>query len=68
VKFRFSANRGGANFLCKLDGNPFAICESPKRYHVEPGQHTFKLKAVGRPDSSDVLVPGQAKVLIRRRG
>jgi len=49
VKFRFSANRGGANFLCKLDGNPFAICESPKRYHVEPGQHTFKVKAVGDP-------------------
>jgi hypothetical protein len=49
VKFRFSANRTGASFLCKLDGNPFAPCLSPKRYRVEPGQHTFKVKAVGDP-------------------
>jgi hypothetical protein len=47
VRFRFSANRAGATFLCKLDFNSFAPCESPKRYRVSPGRHTFKVKAVG---------------------
>jgi hypothetical protein len=49
VRFRFSANRAGATFLCKMDFNAFAACESPKKYRLSPGRHTFKVKAVGDP-------------------
>jgi hypothetical protein len=37
----------GASFQCKLDGTPFGPCQSPKRYRVSLGRHTFKVKAVG---------------------
>jgi hypothetical protein len=49
VRFRFSANQGGARFLCKLDSSVFTPCASPKGYRVLPGPHTFKVKATGDP-------------------
>jgi hypothetical protein len=49
VRFRFSANQQVSGFLCKLDFTAFAPCSAPKRYRVEKGFHTFKVKAVGDP-------------------
>lgn len=56
ARFEFKSNERGSVFLCKLDGKPFDLCKSPKRYqHLEPGKHVFKVRAVnpeGRIDSS----------------
>jgi hypothetical protein len=46
VKFTFSANAGGATFLCKLDKGSYAPCVSPKRLKVKIGKHKFSVKAV----------------------
>ncbi|HEV2902653.1 MAG TPA: DNRLRE domain-containing protein, partial [Gaiellaceae bacterium] len=39
------ASEAGATFECSLDGEPFAECESPEEYEVEPGDHTFEVRA-----------------------
>lgn len=45
--FKFSADLAGSTFSCKLDGEAFAKCRSPKTYKkLKLGKHTFKVKAV----------------------
>jgi hypothetical protein len=66
VRFVFKADRPGSDFLCKLDGKPFDLCRSPKRYTgLAPGKHVFWVRAVdpaGRVDLSPAkkkfVVPG----------
>jgi CSLREA domain-containing protein len=66
ARFAFEASQAGATFLCKLDGKPFDLCRSPKRYvGLEAGRHTFWVRAIdpaGRVDLSPAkrkfAVPG----------
>lgn len=66
ARFVFESDRGGSTFLCKLDGKPFDLCRSPKRYvGLSPGKHVFWVRAVdsaGRVDLSPAkkkfVVPG----------
>ena len=66
ARFVFVSDQPGSDFLCKLDGKPFDLCRSPKRYTgLAPGKHVFWVRAVnpaGRVDLSPVkkkfLVPG----------
>jgi CSLREA domain-containing protein len=47
ARFVFESDEAGSVFLCKLDGKPFDICESPKKYkHLKPGRHVFQVRAV----------------------
>jgi Ca2+-binding RTX toxin-like protein len=55
VSFAFAASEPGASFHCKLDGQPWRPCRSPRSYLVAPGRHTFRVFAIdaaGNPDRS----------------
>lgn len=66
VRFVFRSDQAGSAFLCKLDGKPFDLCRSPKKYvGLAPGKHVFWVRAVdpvGRVDLSPAkktfVVPG----------
>lgn len=66
ARFVFKADQPGSDFLCKLDGKPFDLCRSPKKYTgLAPGKHVFWVRAVdstGRVDLSPAkkkfVVPG----------
>lgn len=66
ARFVFASDQAGARFLCKLDGKPFDLCRSPKRYAgLAPGRHVFWVRAIdgaGRVDLSPAkkkfTVPG----------
>jgi CSLREA domain-containing protein len=66
ARFVFESDQAGSTFLCKLDGKPFDLCRSPKRYvGLAPGKHVFWVRAIdpgGRVDLSPVkkkfVVPG----------
>jgi hypothetical protein len=51
--FTFSANPAGGRFECKLDGKPFKRCTSPYKATVEPGRHTFRVRAVSAAGVAD---------------
>ncbi len=46
VLFRFKSNESGSDFQCNLDGDGFKACDSPRKYKVRHGDHTFKVRAV----------------------
>lgn len=55
VSFAFTASEPGSSFHCKLDGQPWRICRSPRAYRVPPGRHVFRVFAIdaaGNPDRS----------------
>lgn len=66
ARFVFKSDQPGSDFLCKLDGKPFDLCRSPKKYTgLAPGKHVFWVRAVdptGRVDLSPAkkkfMVPG----------
>jgi len=58
VVFRFSSSEAGGSFRCRLDGDRFAACSSPRAYLVAPGRHTVRIVAVdpaGNPDPTPAL-------------
>jgi Ca2+-binding RTX toxin-like protein len=58
VFFAFAASEAGSSFHCKLDGQPWHLCRSPRSYRVAPGRHTFRVFAVdaaGNHDRSPVV-------------
>jgi len=64
VRFVFEANEPGSVFLCRLDGKPFDLCGSPKRYkHLEPGRHTFEVRAVDPAGHADAS-PAKKRFLV----
>lgn len=66
ARFVFKSNQADSTFLCRLDGKPFDLCRSPKRYvGLQPGKHVFWVRAIdptGRVDLSPAkkkfVVPG----------
>lgn len=46
VKFTFGS-KGSTSFMCRLDSGAWKSCDSPKRYRVAKGKHTFRVRAVG---------------------
>jgi hypothetical protein len=46
ASFSFKSNKAGTDFRCKLDGDGFSDCKSPKTYgSLGEGTHTFFVKA-----------------------
>jgi hypothetical protein len=52
--FKFKSSISGSHFKCKLDGQSYKNCSSPRTYSsVSSGGHTFRVKAIdpyGNPD------------------
>ena len=46
ARFTFVADEPGATFGCRLDRRTWRSCDSPQRYRVRPGRHTFRVRAV----------------------
>lgn len=64
ARFVFEASQSGSTFLCRLDGKPFDICRSPKRYvGLAAGKHVFWVRAVGPAGHVD-LSPAKKKFSI----
>jgi CSLREA domain-containing protein len=54
VSFRIASSTVGGKLECSLDGAPFLPCHSPRTYlHLEPGRHTFRVRAVGADGAVD---------------
>jgi Ca2+-binding RTX toxin-like protein len=53
VSFGFAASEPGASFHCKLDGQPWRICRSPRVYRVLPGRHVFRVFAIDAAGNRD---------------
>lgn len=49
AQFRFFAKNHAPvrGFVCRLDGRQVKRCRSPKRYHVGPGWHRIRIRAIG---------------------
>ncbi len=60
----FSANEQ-ANFRCKLDKKPFALCTSPYVKKLKPGKHTFRVEATDVSGNTDTS-PAKVKFKIKR--
>jgi Ca2+-binding RTX toxin-like protein len=52
VSFAF-ASESGAGFHCKLDGQPWRVCRSPRAYLVPPGRHIFRVFAIDAAGNRD---------------
>jgi hypothetical protein len=54
ARFKFASSISGSHFKCKLDGQRYRNCASPKTYSgLSTGRHTFRVKAIdpfGNPD------------------
>lgn len=47
ARFAFTSTDPGSTFRCRLDGGPASPCSSPTTIrHLEPGRHTFRVRAV----------------------
>lgn len=65
ARFVFKSDQVGSAFLCKLDGKPFDLCKSPKRYvGLKPGRHVFWVRAIDSAGRVD-LSPAKRKFTIR---
>jgi Ca2+-binding RTX toxin-like protein len=53
VSFAFAASEPGASFHCKLDGQPWRVCRSPRAYLVPPGRHVFRVFAIDAAGNRD---------------
>ena len=67
ARFTFVADEPGATFRCKLDGHKWRTCDSPQRYRVKPGRHTFKVRAVDAAHNVDAS-PAVLRWRVRGRG
>jgi Ca2+-binding RTX toxin-like protein len=66
VSFSFTSNEPGGTFRCKLDGDRFRPCRSPRIYLLKPGSHAFRVFAIDRAGNRD-RTPALASVRVRRR-
>jgi Ca2+-binding RTX toxin-like protein len=53
ASFAFAASESGASFHCKLDGQPWRLCRSPRAYLVPPGRHVFRVFAIDAAGNRD---------------
>ena len=54
AKFTFSASEESSSFICKIDGEEAASCESPKTYkRLRPGRHSFEVFATDVAGNAD---------------
>ena len=54
TSFTFESNEPGASFECRIDGDGFAPCSSPRSYPVlGEGSHTFVVRAIDTFSNAD---------------
>jgi hypothetical protein len=54
ARFKFKSSIGGSHFKCKLDGQRYKKCSSPKTYRgLSAGKHKFRVKAIDRFGNPD---------------
>ncbi len=64
ARFVFKSDQADSAFLCKIDGKPFDLCRSPRRFGgLEPGKHTFWVRAID-PFGHVDLSPAKKKFVV----
>jgi len=53
VVFVFASNEAGSEFRCKLDGQRFRPCTSPRAYRLRPGRHLLRVFAIDPSGNRD---------------
>jgi len=66
VRFEFTSSVPGATFLCKLDRDAYAPCDSPAKVAVRPGKHDFSVLAVG-PGNSPASARAHCAFRVQKR-
>ena len=51
--FHFVSDQPGSTFQCKLDRKAFKACHSPFKAKVEPGRHSFSVRAISPQGVAD---------------
>lgn len=52
--FAFSSSESGSRFECRLDGNGWAACDSPRTYsELSSDSHTFSVRATDQAGNTD---------------
>src|SRR6202008_1189963 len=65
--FGFSATETGVTFQCKLDGDAFGPCTSPRSYSgLSAGAHTFQVRATDLAGNGDPT-PARFKWRVRTK-
>ena len=59
AKIKFSSNEAGVTFECKLDKGGYQACTAPFKKKLDPGKHTFLVRAI---DAAGNIDPTPAKV------
>ncbi len=67
--FKFSSNESGARFECRLDGDEYAPCESPKKYkRLARGKHTFRVRATDAANNVDTTPARREFKVVKKKG
>lgn len=66
VSFAFASSEPGSSFRCRLDGRPYRLCSSPRRYRVGLGRHTVRIVAVDAAGNADRSPASFAFRVVRR--
>ena len=69
AKYRFRGADGGGGpvtFECRLDKGKFEPCDSPVKEKLDPGKHTFQVRAVDAAGNTDPT-PARSKTKVKRK-
>jgi hypothetical protein len=64
-KFKVKPRSGAATFLCKLDGKPYADCDSPQTYgkKLDFGRHTFRVRGTSHGSTDPSAAKRRFKIV-----
>jgi hypothetical protein len=61
ASFTFGASEPGSTFECRVDGNPWGVCSSPKAYFAfANGSHSFDVRAIDPAGNADASPASRA--------
>jgi streptogramin lyase/subtilisin-like proprotein convertase family protein len=66
ISFRFTSDDPDSRFRCSIDGRAYRLCQSPARYRLRRGRHTFSVVAVDAAGNEDAT-PATVRVRVIRK-
>jgi len=63
----FASSKGGSSFRCKLDGQAFVPCTSPRAMTMKVGRHTFSVFAIDSAGNADASPATRSTVVKKKK-